>query len=93
MPSSSSAPALSSATPVSPALQGRETASGGQPHAHHIHAHPTHAHHAPAQAPQRAKAAAPRIGTSILRLSLAARLGLALALMVPLWVAVVLVVG
>lgn len=48
------------------------------------HAHPAgHAHHHPAV----------RIGASVLRLSLAARLALATAFLAPLWIAVFLVAG
>ena len=87
---------LSPAPALSPDLHGRDAAAapgaataGG--HAHNPHSADTRSHHI--HAPRRAATAAPRIGTSILRLSLAARLGLAMALMVPLWVAVILVAG
>lgn len=50
----------------------------------HGHAH-SHPHDPP-------RAASVRIGPSVLRLSLAARLGLAIAFLTPLWIAVFLVV-
>lgn len=54
------------------------------------HGHGADGSHAPA--PRRARADGPRIGASILRLSLGARLMLAAALILPLWLAVILVV-
>lgn len=66
-------------------------------HAAGDHSHSAHTHGAPSRRglagpAARAKAAPPAIGASILRLSLGVRLGLAFALLAPLWVAVLLVV-
>lgn len=75
-------------------------ADTGTPPAHgpareHAHQHGAHPHHhAPARHLRRAKApAAPQVGASILRLSLASRLAIVAGLVVPLWAAVLMVVG
>ncbi|MFG1432579.1 hypothetical protein V5F44_17170 [Xanthobacter sp. V2C-8] len=69
---------MPSRTLPEPAVAG----TGGHPGAH------VHGGSAAARAPR-----GTRVGPSVLRLSLAARLALAVALLLPLWVAVALVVG
>lgn len=78
---------------VPPGPAGTRGVAGG--HHHGDPAHEDHGHGASHDRPQ-LRGRAPRtahVGPSMLRLSLAARLGLAALLLLPLWVAVILVTG